>query len=100
MPDTEYHVASFVVSVRPQHADTLAEFINAIDGLEVHAAAGSKLVVTAEATSARALAELADQVRGSHHALAVSPVYHEYTDSEEPGLGPDSPLNSNAGASD
>ena len=100
MADSEYHVASFIVGVRPENALRLSESINAMDGLEVHVTADSKLVVTAEASSARELAELAEQVRTHSDAITVSPVYHEYTTQEESGSEPGTQINLSAGASE
>lgn len=78
MADAAYHVASFVVHVKPEHADEAVRMINALDGLEVHAAEGGKLVVTAEGTGVREIAQLKERLEASGPVLAVAPVYHEY----------------------
>jgi nitrate reductase NapD len=78
MPDGEYHVASFVVSTRPNDAQAVAAQINAMSGLEVHASDNGKLVVTAEAANVRELAELSDALEQIDSVYAVAPVYHEY----------------------
>ena len=82
MAEPEYHVASFVVSCRAQHAAELTDFINAIDGLEVHVTGDTKLIVVAEASDQRKLANLADEVRSNRHVIMVAPVYHEYMTAE------------------
>ena len=41
--DSEYHVASDVVSTRPEHAAEVAEHINSMPGLEVHAEEKGKM---------------------------------------------------------
>ena len=96
MPRCEYHVASFIVGVRPEHAEELAGVVDAVQGLEVHSVAGAKLIVTAEAGSAGDLAQLTDQIRSHQHTVSLSPVYHEYTedDTDDPTAG--SPTNTSA----
>lgn len=82
MPEREYHVTSFVVSTRPEHGPRVAAKINAMPGLEVHAEQQGKLVVTAEAHSVGALADLASSLEQVDSLIAVAPVYHEYTSAE------------------
>ena len=92
MAEREYHVASFVVSVQPRHGAEAVQCINAMAGLEVHAEERGKLVVTAEAGNVRELAELAMSLESMEYAIAVAPVYHEYTgagDRETPASGDD-----------
>ena len=86
MTDREYHVASFVVSARPQHVAELADRIEATAGLEVHAQARSKLIVTAEAGNVRELADMAAGLEELEHALTVAPAYHEYSVDDAPAI--------------
>lgn len=79
MASNEYHVASYVVSTRPEDMAAVAEHINAIAGLEVHASDKGKLVVTAEAGSVRKLADLADDLAAMTSVMTVATVYHEYS---------------------
>jgi nitrate reductase NapD len=74
----EYHVASYVVSTRPDDADRVAGRIESMPGLEVHAREQGKLVVTAEADSIGKLADVADELTGIEAVVTVAPVYHEY----------------------
>ena len=78
MLDGEYHVASFVVSTRPENSIELARHINTVAGLEVHAEQRGKLIVTAEARNVRDLAKLAARLEAMEYVLAVAPVYHEF----------------------
>jgi len=79
----EYHVASFVVSTKPEHADQVTEHINAMPGLEVHAGQSGKLVVTAEAQNVRVLADVVGTLEQVDSVIAVAPVYHEYSRAEQ-----------------
>jgi nitrate reductase NapAB chaperone NapD len=79
MSEVEYHVASYVVLTRPEHETRIADQINQIPGLEVHASEQGKLIVTAEAGDTRTLADLAGKMELMDLVLQVAPVYHEFT---------------------
>lgn len=83
MADGEYHVASYVVSTRPEHATRVAQHIGSMPGLEVHAERNGKLIVTAEAHNVRELAEVMDNLEQVERVIAVAPVYHEYASAKE-----------------
>jgi nitrate reductase NapD len=83
LADGEYHVASYVVRTRPEHASAVAEHINAMPGLEVHGEEQGKLVVTAEAGNVRELADFTADLEQLDAVLTVAPVYHEYTGAGE-----------------
>ena len=78
MAENEYHVASYVVNTRPEHGVGVAGRINAVPGLEVHAEHQGKLVVTAEASDVRELADFAASLATVEGVISVAPVYHEY----------------------
>jgi nitrate reductase NapD len=78
MATSEYHVASYVVSTRPDDADRVVRRIESMPGLEVHAREQGKLVVTAEADSVGKLADIADELTSIEAVVALAPVYHEY----------------------
>ena len=77
--ETEYHIASYVVRTRPEHEALVADQIQQLPGLEVHASEHGKLVVTAEADSTHRLAELAGALELMDMVLQLAPVYHEFT---------------------
>lgn len=79
MDKAEYHVASYVVRTQPEDGPTVAEHINSMRGLEVHAEEQGKLVVTAEASNVRTLAELTSILEGVDSVVTVAPIYHEYS---------------------
>jgi len=78
MTNNEYHVASYVISARPEDGARVAERINRMPGLEVHVEQQGKLVVTAEARDVRELAEFATSLEDVGGVISVAPVYHEY----------------------
>jgi nitrate reductase NapD len=74
----EYHVASFVVSTLAENGAQIAEHIDSMPGLEVHVEQQGKLVVTAEASDVRKLADLTARLEVLDSVIAVAPIYHEY----------------------
>ena len=83
MADSEYHVSSFVVRVRPEDGQSVSSVIAAITGLEVHAEEEGKLIVTAEAGNVRELADLSRVLEETEKVVSVAPVYHEFSSDED-----------------
>ncbi len=76
------NISGVLVHVQPKQMDALSEELNAIEGVEVHAATDGKLVVTVENEKLHALA---DQVMAFQHlkgVMSVAMVYHESDDNE------------------
>ena len=76
------NISGVLVHVQPKRMDALSEELNAIEGVEVHAATNGKLVVTVENERLHALA---DQVMAFQHlkgVMSVAMVYHESDDNE------------------
>ena len=80
MAAAEYHVASFVVHTKPADSGEVTDQLADLHGVEVHGDNNGKLVVTAEATDVRELADLTDSIQQLPNVVAVAPVYHEFTD--------------------
>jgi nitrate reductase NapD len=83
MSESEYHVSSFVVRVRPQDGRFVSSIIASIAGLEVHAEEDGKLIVTAEAGNVRELADLSRVLEETEKVVSVAPIYHEFSSDEE-----------------
>jgi len=76
------NISGVLVHAQPKRMDALSDELNAIEGVEVHAAKDGKLVVTVENEKLNALA---DQVMAFQHlkgVMSVSMVYHESDDNE------------------
>jgi nitrate reductase NapD len=84
MSDSEYHVSSFVVRVRPEDGQSVSQVIASIAGLEVHAEEDGKLIVTAEAGNVRELADLSRVLEEIEKVVSVAPIYHEFSSDGEP----------------
>ena len=48
MAEGEYHIASYVVSTRPEHEDEVAARIDGIAGCEVHARSDGRFALHAD----------------------------------------------------
>ena len=83
MSEAEYHVSSFVVRVRPQDGPSVSAVIQSIAGLEVHVEEDGKLIVTAEASNVRELANLSAILQDTDKVLSVAPIYHEFSSDGE-----------------
>jgi nitrate reductase NapD len=83
MSESEYHVSSFVVRVRPEDGQAVSSIIAAIAGLEVHAEEDGKLIVTAEAGNVRELANLSKVLEETDKVVSVAPIYHEFSSDGE-----------------
>jgi len=76
------NISGVLVHVQPQRMGQVSGKLNAIAGVDVHAAEKGKLVVTVENKKLNALA---DQVMAFQHikgVMSVSMVYHESDDNE------------------
>jgi len=83
MSESEYHVSSFVVRVRPEDGQAVSNAVTAIAGLEVHAEEDGKLIVTAEAGNVRELADLSKVLEETDKVVSVAPIYHEFSNDGE-----------------
>ena len=58
MSNTEYHVASYVVHAATEKHPAAKDALLALPGIEIHAEESNRLIVTAEASHVRELADL------------------------------------------
>ncbi len=73
---TELHIASFIVRARADAAAEVARRITSLEGAEVHAVEGGKIIVVVEAPSEHGLADRMDDLRELPDVLMVNLVYH------------------------
>ena len=76
------NISGVLVHVQPKRMDVLSEELNAIEGVEVHAAADGKLVVTVENEKLHALADQVMAFQYLKGVMSVAMVYHESDDNE------------------
>ncbi len=79
------NISGIAVSTRPEWAESVAQALSAIEGVEVHAidANRGKLVVTLEAPSVSAEVEGFKHIRGVPHVVAADLVQHYFEHDEE-----------------
>jgi nitrate reductase NapD len=80
-PPAWRYISSAVVSVWPKHAAKVVERLQAMEGVEVHAAEASKIVILIEGSSTGALGERLTQINLLDGVLAASLVFEQiYSD--------------------
>jgi len=77
-PAGEEHLSSIVVHCRHEKIAAARVVLAALDGVEVHAASGGKLVVTIEAASDAAIAERLSQIQNLDGVLSAALVFHYF----------------------
>jgi periplasmic nitrate reductase NapD len=76
------HISSAIISVHPRDAAAVADKIVAIPGNEVHAVAGSRIIVVMEDCDARALGNRLDMIAGLPGVLSAALVFEQSLDRE------------------
>ena len=78
--DDEYHVASFVAQITPNHEQQIKALLNETPGAEIHAISDTgKVVFTIEASEQWIIGNHIDAIKSNAGFLTLAPVYHEYT---------------------
>ena len=77
------NISGVLVHVQPKRMDALSDELNAIEGVEVHAATDGKLVVTVENEKLHALADQVMAFQYLKGVMSVAMVYHESDDNEK-----------------
>lgn len=77
------NISGVLIHVKLEKMDSVSDELNAMDGVEVHAAEKGKLVVTAEHEKLNALADLVMSLQHVKNVMSVAMVYHESDDNEK-----------------
>jgi periplasmic nitrate reductase NapD len=85
MSAAEVHISSALVHVRPGATAEVATRIGALEGADLHFANAGKVIVTLEAASSGAIADLLAEIGRLPGVLAATLVYHEVTTPEALG---------------
>ncbi len=80
---TEYHVCGVLLMARPGQAAAVAQALLGLAGVELHASAGGRLVVTLEGPSYGHCADLMARLAALAGVTASSLIYHQ-VDNESP----------------
>ena len=77
------NISGVLIHVKIENMDSVSDELNAMDGVEVHAAEKGKLVVTAEHEKLNALADIVMGLQHLKGVMSVAMVYHESDDNEK-----------------
>ena len=80
------NISGVLIHVKAEKMDSVSNELNAMEGVEVHAAENGKLVVTAEHEKLNALADLVMSLQHIKNVMSVAMVYHESDDNEVPNI--------------
>lgn len=80
----EYHVCGLLLMSRPEHALKVEQALHAIDGVEVHANDGGRMVVTVEGDAYGECADIINQLATLSGVASSSLVYHQIDNESQP----------------
>ncbi len=79
---TQHHISSAVVMALPARRNAISRQIAAMPGVEVHAAEGSRIVITIEGQTSGMLGETLIQISTMDGVLAANMVFEHIEDTE------------------
>lgn len=85
----DIHIASFLVQRRPADADTVRAAMAALPGIEIAIESGARVVVTAEAASTGAIADLLTRIQLLSGVMSAAMVFHHEERLEQSDEEPD-----------
>jgi nitrate reductase NapD len=74
---SEYHVCGVLLMARPEHAGSIADAIESLPGVEIHANDSGRMVVTVEGTAYRECADRMNELAVLSGVASSSLVYHQ-----------------------
>lgn len=80
----EYHVCGLLLMARPEHVPGIEQALHAIDGVELHANDGGRMVVTVEGAAYDRCADIMNQLASMSGVASSSLVYHEIDKASQP----------------
>jgi nitrate reductase NapD len=82
-PRPRHHISSAVVVALPVRREEVAGLLAEVPGVEVHAAEGSRIVVTIEGATSGALGETLAMISAMDGVLAANMVFEHTEDDQE-----------------
>jgi nitrate reductase NapD len=82
-PRPEAHVSSLVIHVRPYDATAVRAALTAMPGLEIHAEASGKLVVTLETSTEADIATRMNDISLLNGVMSAALVFHHFEPAAE-----------------
>jgi periplasmic nitrate reductase NapD len=75
-PSTEEHISSLVVHVRPEAVAAVRSSLAAMDGVDVHAESGGKLIITIETSTESGIVTRLSEISVLPGVLSALLVFH------------------------
>ncbi len=79
-----HHISSAVVAVRPEHAGSVAKMLATLEGTEIYAREGGRIVVVMEGASSGELGDRLNAIGALEGVIAANMVFEHI---EEPEVG-------------
>ncbi|MGD8957034.1 MAG: chaperone NapD [Chromatiaceae bacterium] len=74
---SDYHVCGLLLMSRPESAAKVEQALKGMDGVQLHANEGGRMVVTIEGSEYRACADLMNELATLEGVASSSLVYHQ-----------------------
>ncbi len=74
---SEYHICGVLLMSRPEHAARVAQVVRGMQGVELHANEGGRMVVTVEGSEYRQCADTITELATLDGVASSSLVYHQ-----------------------
>jgi periplasmic nitrate reductase NapD len=74
----ETHISSLIVHSFPEQAEAVQSALRAMDGVEIHAESGGKIVITLETESEAEIVTRLDAISHLEGVLAATLVFHHF----------------------
>lgn len=81
---SEYHVCGVLLMSRPEHVPRVAQALEGMAGVELHATDGGRMVVTIEGSEYRQCADRMTELATLDGVASSSLVYHQIDTESEP----------------
>ncbi|MCB1801566.1 MAG: chaperone NapD [Gammaproteobacteria bacterium] len=81
---SEYHVCGLLLMARPEHVPGIEKALHELDGVELHANDGGRMVVTVEGAAYDVCADIMNQLATMRGVASSSLVYHEIDKASPP----------------
>lgn len=83
MPEPRWHISSAVIGVTPGAMEALCQQIEGLEGVEIHGRDASRLVVTIEGQSTRALGDQLTRINLMPGVQTANMVYEHAEETED-----------------
>lgn len=80
----EYHVCGLLLMSRPENANSVERALHGMNGVEIHANADGRMVVTVEGSAYSECADIMNELSTLSGVASSSLVYHQIDNESQP----------------